>query len=369
MALTAVEAPKLNLNFFVYTALVNLGLQSLRIIKPPVLNLVSLSLVAWLGLSAVNPSLAASSTTKLTVLTYSSFAGEWGPGPKLQQAFNAQCNCQLEFISVKGAASLLNHLRLAGKSAPVDLVLGLDTALMAEAQHLGLVSPHDLDLTSLQLKPELNWQDAYFVPFDLGYFAFIYRSDLIQPARSMAELLNSQASIIYADPRTSTPGLGLLTWMQAIYGNQAAKAWQQLSQLTRTITASSSQAYSLFLQGEADYVLGYTTSPAYHLLSENNPNFAAAQFSEGHIQQVEVVALSSRSQQPELARSFIQFLLQPPQQEVLALHNWMLPARQGVDLPSVFNQLQQPKVLGFSPETLRLERQNWLRLWRTAVSR
>ena len=81
------------------------------------------------------------------------------------------------------------------------------------------------------------------------------------------------------------------------------------------------------------------------------------------------MALSSRSQQPELARSFIQFLLQPPQQEVLALHNWMLPARQGVDLPSVFNQLQQPKVLGFSPETLKLERQNWLRLWRTAVSR
>ena len=36
----------------------------------------------------------------------------------------------------------------------------------------------------------------------------------------MDELINStEARIVIQDPRTSTPGLGLLTWMKALYGD------------------------------------------------------------------------------------------------------------------------------------------------------
>ena len=66
--------------------------------------------------------------------------------------------------------------------------------------------------------------------------------------------------MIYQDPRTSTPGLGLLLWMQKVYGDKAPEAWQKLAAKTVTVTKGWSEAYGLFLKGESDLVLSYTTS-------------------------------------------------------------------------------------------------------------
>ena len=104
--------------------------------------------------------------------------------------------------------------------------------------------------------------------------------------------------MIYQDPRTSTPGLGLLLWMQKVYGDDAPQAWQKLAKKTVTVTKGWSEAYGLFLKGESDLVLSYTTSPAYHILEEKKDNYAAANFSEGHYLQVEVAARTAASKQP-----------------------------------------------------------------------
>ena len=46
----------------------------------------------------------------------------------------------------------------------------------------------------------------------------------------MYELINNtEARIVIQDPRTSTPGLGLLTWMKAIYGDNAKNEWKKLN--------------------------------------------------------------------------------------------------------------------------------------------
>jgi thiamine transport system substrate-binding protein len=42
-----------------------------------------------------------------------------------------------------------------------------------------------------------------------------------------------------------------------------------------TVTPGWSEAYGLFLEGEADMVLSYTTSPAYHLIAEDDDTKAA----------------------------------------------------------------------------------------------
>ena len=63
-----------------------------------------------------------------------------------------------------------------------------------------------------------------------------------------------------------------------------------------------SEAYGLFLDGEVDMALAYTTSPAYHLIAEDDDSKAAAMFEEGHYMQVEVAAITAASDQPELAR-------------------------------------------------------------------
>src|SRR6185295_10626573 len=124
-------------------------------------------LFTLLALGALPWTAAAKET--LTVYTYESFIAEWGPGPKVKAAFEKECGCTLNWVSVTDGVAMLNRLKLEGASTEADVVLGLDTNLTAEAKATGLIAPHGLDLSSLSLP--IAWNDADFVPYDWGYFA------------------------------------------------------------------------------------------------------------------------------------------------------------------------------------------------------
>jgi thiamine transport system substrate-binding protein len=59
--------------------------------------------------AAVSPANAAET---LTVYTYESFTAEWGPGPQVEKAFEAECGCDLKFVSVADGVALLNRVKL-----------------------------------------------------------------------------------------------------------------------------------------------------------------------------------------------------------------------------------------------------------------
>ncbi len=300
----------------------------------------------------------------LTIYTYDSFVSEWGPGPKLEAAFEQQCQCDIEFIAVEDGVSILNRARIEKDKTKADILLGLDDSLTELTRDEHLVQPHQVDLSGL--KASLNWQDSEFVPFDYGYFSFIYDSSKIAtPATSLQELIASKASVIYQDPRTSTPGQGLLQWVNAVYKEDAANAWQQLSTHTVTVTKGWWEAYSMFLEGDADYVLSYNTSPAYHLVAENKTQYKAALFNEGHIAQVEVAAISQYSDNVALAKRFLQFLVSPEAQTIIPTTNWMLPVIDAVELPDAFSTLITPQQIGFTPQDIAKQRQAWIREWRS----
>ena len=304
---------------------------------------------------------------QLNIYTYDSFISEWGPGPQLKTAFEQTCNCSLNFIAVEDGVSILNRARIEGDKTKADVLLGLDNALIETTRQQNLVQEHGADLSGLS--GHLNWQDPAFIPFDYGTFAFIYDSRKIsQPATSLEALIASDAQIIYQDPRTSTPGQGFMAWMKAVYGDNAAEKWQQLSDNTVTVTKGWWEAYSMFLEGGSDYVLSYTTSPAYHQVAEQKDHYKAALFSEGHVSQIEVAAISRYSRQPELAAQFLQFLISPEAQKIIPVTNWMLPVIDNAELPDAFDQLIQPEALGFTPRQLADNRSAWLKEWREAAS-
>ncbi|WP_337047750.1 thiamine ABC transporter substrate binding subunit [Serratia liquefaciens] len=305
----------------------------------------------------------------LTVYTYDSFAADWGPGPAVKKAFEAQCECDLKFVALEDGVSLLNRLRMEGKNSAADVVLGLDNNLLQAAQQTGLFAPSDVDSSKLNVPG--GWQDKTFVPYDYGYFAFVYNKEKLKnPPKSLHELVDSSQNwkVIYEDPRTSTPGLGLLLWMQKVYGDQAPAAWQKLAKKTVTVTKGWSEAYGLFLKGEGDLVLSYTTSPAYHLIEEKKDSYAAADFSEGHYLQVEVAGKLKASKQPELAERFMQFMVSPAFQNTIPTGNWMYPVIK-TSLPAGFDQMTVPQTaLQYSAEDVAKQRSNWIRAWQTAVS-
>ena len=87
--------------------------------------------------------------------------------------------------------------------------------------------------------------------------------------------------IVIQDPRSSTAGLGLLLWIKSVYGDKTVEYWKHLAPHILTIPKGWSEAYGLFLKGEADMVLSYTTSPAYHIVEENKTNIKSAPFKKG----------------------------------------------------------------------------------------
>jgi thiamine transport system substrate-binding protein len=134
----------------------------------------------------------------------------------------------------------------------------------------------------------VDWTDPTFLPYDWSWFAFVYdRTKIDTVPADFEALAASDLKILIEDPRSSTPGLGLLLWVKAAYGDRAAEIWKGLADNIVTVTPGWSEAYGMFLEGEADMVLSYTTSPAYHLIAEGDDSKAAAPFAEGHYLQVE----------------------------------------------------------------------------------
>lgn len=276
---------------------------------------------------------------ELTVYTYDSFVSDWGPGPVIEAEFEKTCGCDLKLVAAGDGASLLARVRLEGARSDADVVLGLDTNLTAAATETGLFAPHavqaDFDLP-------IDWSDEIFVPYDWGYFAFVHEADVTAPV-NFRELAESEMRIVIQDPRSSTPGLGLLMWVKAAYGAQAGDIWAGLSDNIVTVTKGWSEAYGLFLEGEADMVLSYTTSPAYHLIAEEDASKAAALFDEGHYLQIEVAGKLTSTDQPDLADAFLEFMVGEAFQSAIPTTNWMYPAvTPASGLPDGFETLVQP---------------------------
>lgn len=311
-------------------------------------------------------SAAMADTPQLTVYTYDSFVADWGPGPAIEKAFEATCDCDLNFVAAGDGAALLARVRLEGPSTNADIVLGLDTNLTAAAEGTGLFAPHgvtaDLDLP-------VDWTDSTFLPYDWGYFAFVHNTDQDAPA-NFRELGASDAKIVIQDPRSSTPGLGLLMWVKQAYGDEAASIWDGLADNIVTVTPGWSEAYGLFLEGEADMVLSYTTSPAYHLIAEEDATKTAAAFDEGHYMQIEVAGKLAGTDQPELADKFMAFMMSDAFQSVIPTTNWMYPAvtPEG-GLPKGFETLVTPsKALIVPSQDAPALRDKALAEWRDALS-
>jgi len=308
---------------------------------------------------------------KLTVYTYESFTAEWGPGPQVEKAFEATCDCDLEFVSVADGVALLNRLRLEGGRTDADIVLGLDTNLTAEAKETGFFAPHGISTEAVDVPG--GWSDDTFIPYDYGYFAVIYDTKAIDnPPDSMEAFLNGDhGKIAIQDPRTSTPGLGLMLWIKTLYGDDAPAAYEKLEQRVLTVTPGWSESYGLFTSGEVPMVLSYTTSPAYHMIAEDTDRYQAAEFSEGHYMQIEVAGMTTKGADNPLAAQFLAFMTSPAFQDVIPETNWMLPAAPTSEpLNPVFRNLAQPsEALLFSPEEVAEHRKAWVDEWLAVMSR
>ena len=306
---------------------------------------------------------------KLTIYTYDSFVSEWGPGPIIEKIFEEKHNADVEFVAVDSAATLLNKVILEGDTSKADIVLGLDMNLFDLAEQSELFTSHNIkDINNLINLP-LKWESNKFVPYNYGYFSFVYNeANLETPPKSMDELINStNARIVIQDPRTSTPGLGLLTWMKALYGDKAGDEWKKLNKKIISVTKGWTDAYyNFFMAGEADMVLSYTTSPAAHIMFEERYDILATTFEEGNYITIEFAGILNNSQNKDLANKFLNFMLSEEFQSVIPSTNIMYPITNIKDLPEAFDKLDVPNFIQMDPKEINKNKEKWIDEWLNA---
>ena len=306
---------------------------------------------------------------KLTIYTYDSFVSEWGPGPIIENIFEEKHNADIEFVAVDSAATLLNKVILEGDTSKADIVLGLDMNLFDLAEQSELFTTHNINDINNLINLPLKWESNKFVPYNYGYFSFVYNeANLESPPKSMDELINStNARIVIQDPRTSTPGLGLLTWMKALYGDKAGDEWKKLNKKIISVTKGWTDAYyNFFMAGEADMVLSYTTSPAAHIMFEERYDILATTFEEGNYITIEFAGILNNSQNKDLSNKFLNFMLSEEFQSVIPSTNIMYPVTNIKNLPEAFDKLDVPNFIQMDPKEINKNKEKWIDEWLNA---
>ena len=156
--------------------------------------------------------------------------------------------------------------------------------------------------------------------------------------RSLRDLTGEayRKKLILMDPRTSTPGLGFVSWTRAVLGEEFEAYWKALAPSILTVSPGWSAGWGMFLAGEAPLVVSYNTSPAYTVEYEHNARYVTLIFDEGHVMQVEGAALVRGAANAAGARAFLDFLISEEAQAVLPLTQWMYPVNKRVSLPESY---------------------------------
>jgi len=309
----------------------------------------------------------------LVIYAYDSFVSEWGPAGRVIPKFEEQQGVKVSIVSVGDAGQVLSRAILEKDNPRADIIVGIDNNLLSLALKEDILEVYKSANIGL-IPEELLFDPSFHVtPFDYGYFAFVYDSEVLKRIPERLEDLTAveyRNKIIVEDPRTSSPGLGFLLWTVAVFGDDYLRYWQQLKPNLLTITDGWDSAYGMFTSGEAPIVLSYTTSPAYHVEYEESRRYRAIIFKRGNYLQIEGMAMLKGAPNRETAREFIDFILTEEFQEEIPLTNWMYPVNPRVRLPESFNFAPRPLTsLSVSAEEIDKNRDLWLKDWARVMSR
>ncbi len=309
----------------------------------------------------------------LTIYTYDSFNSEWGPGPIVFKRFEDQCSCRLKVVSAGDSGTLLNRAILEKENPKADILLGLNNSELEKSFSYDLWEPYRSKLFE-KIPQDLRVDKKYRVtPFDYGFIAFVYDSKKINnPPKSLQDLIDPKyrRKIVIENPKTSSPGLSMLHWTIAVYGEEDyLDYWKMLQPNLLSVTDGWSAAYGMFTKGEAPIVLSYITSPAYHLEYEKTERFRAAIFQDGHFRQIEFAGIIKGTKHIKMAKKFIDFMLSDKFQNEIPLTNWMFPIIQYESLPDSFRIAPIPKkVLALRPVRVNHQNSKWLKAWSRIMS-
>ena len=278
----------------------------------------------------------------LKVLTYSSFAGAFGPGRVIKKKFEMFCSCRLIWFLAEDSTALEKNFDLI---PGIDMVIGWDQISLLSAsgekwENLSLLKkalPRGSGRRQAPVDSAFS-NNPYFLPLDWSPVGFLYRNPAFN-IRSLKNLPEIKGKISFPEPRASSLGMNFYYWIYTVFKGdkkRIAGFLQKLKPKIRGPVFSWSLAYGLFQKGRTDMGLSYLSSLLYHYSEEpNRKSVFFARFVEGHPFQVEFLSVSLHSKNKGIALALAKFLLSPGIQEHIRQTHYMFPVMEAQGFPDL----------------------------------
>jgi thiamine transport system substrate-binding protein len=306
-------------------------------------------------------------------------------GEEVILAFEEKEGVQVTFLKSGDAGEVLNKAILSKNNPLADVLYGVDSTFLSRALGEDMFEPYESPLLA-DIPQELMLDDAHhLLPTDWGdvclnYDLAWFEEKGLAPPNSLEDLIEPEYKglTVVENPATSSPGLAFLLATVDRFGADGYQDyWRKLRENEVGVESGWEAAYygqfSAASDGNRPIVVSYATSPAaevyYSEGKYETPPTGAVVAPGTCFRQIEFVGILKGTKQGELARAFVDWMLDRAFQEDIPLHMWVFPANRTAELPQVFvdfgQQAQDPATM--SPEEIAAHREEWIAAWTDVV--
>ena len=314
----------------------------------------------------------------LTVATYESFTGEDTAGNYLKSAFESEYpSVTIEFTTPSNGVNQYIQRKQSGASIDADLYVGINTddLVRADKQLDDALFMHSRDYldrkdaldTDLEIDPQ-----GRAVPYDTGYISLVYDESAIEAPETFDDLLEPayEDSLITQNAQQSDPGQAFLLWTIDAKGEDGyLDYWEGLVDNGVTILEDWQPAYNAYTNEEAPMVVSYSTDQVFYGADADLTRHQIGFIEDQGYANPETMARFTDTDQPALARLFMDFVLQPDHQGQVAERNVQFPAVTDAQLDETFDQLahEPPETVTFGYDELQGNVDTWTEDWARQV--
>ena len=323
---------------------------------------------------------AGSSPPELVVSTYGTFvdAPSTSPGQWIKETFESEFDATLRFATPDSEINY--YIERAGRGVDIDgdVYVGVrvnDLIRIDDRLDGGLFTPVDGLDGQGDVKSDIQFDPSgRTVPFATGYVSLVYdktqaeNGDYSAPETFEGLLDSAYAGDLLAqNPTASTTGRSFLLHTVSELGEDGyLDYWADLRDNGVRVLDDWSASYTAYQEEEAPMVVSYSTDQVYAARSDENLDQHQIRFLnvQGYADP-EGMAIFEGTDRPELARSFVEFMLRPDVQGEIAQQWVSFPATTTADLPDSFATYakEPPEGVTFTYETLRDDLSTWTEAW------
>jgi len=319
--------------------------------------------------------LPADEDNELTVATYGPFvdAPSTSPGPWLKEEFESRYDAEITYQTPERELNHYIEQQNAGQEIEADLYVGLTTdgLVRADSNANDQLFTRNLEVAGQQnVRDGLDFDpEGRAIPFDTGYISLVYDSTQTEAPETFDGLLEDEHSgdLIAQDPASSETGRAFLLHTIRQFGAEGyLDYWEQLQNNGVRVLGSWSDAYTNWSEGEAPMVVSYSTDQVF--AADEGEDLAKHQIrflnDQGYANP-EGVGVFTNTGNPNLARDFIEFLLEPDVQGEIAQRNVSFPSTDNAELPAEYAELakEPPEPVTFSYDELQGSVDQWVVEW------